>query len=186
MKPWTRIKGRLYQFIFRLSFSMAIRCSALAYLGPGSVAFHSRACWWGRSTSSFWWRKIAGRVLIWLHGSVQPLFWMKLLSMALLWNVPFGDMSMLALVPGLHTTLLISGYSMLLSPAPSCSCSHIQMKPINTRNAQYITIVLVPTSPFVFSAFGSFMLAAFCPSRRNVPDQFSSGTVTRHAVLRIA
>lgn len=165
---------------------MIIRCSAMAYLGPGIVKFHNRACAWGRSTKSFWRRKIAGSVLIWSQGSVQPLSWMKLLSIALLWNVPFGDMSMLALVPGLHTTLVISGYSILLSPAPSCICSHMQRNPINTRNAQYITIVLVPTSLFVFSAFGSFMLAAFCPSRRNVPDQFSSGTVTRHAVLRIA
>ena len=180
------MKGRLQRFIPKLSFSMVIRCSAMAYLGPGIVKFHSRACEWGRSTSSFWLRKIAGRVVIWLHGSVHPLSWMKLLSMALLWNVPLGDMSMLALVPGLHITLLISGYSMLLSPAPSCICSHMQRNPINTRNAQYITIVLVPTSPFVFSAFGSFKLAAFCPSLRNVPDQFSSGTVTRHAVLSIA
>lgn len=87
------------------------------YLGPGIVKFHSKASEWLRRVISFWLRKILG-ILIKLQGSVQPLSWIKAESMALLWDVPFGEKNILAFVPGLHMTLVRSGYSVSSSFDP--------------------------------------------------------------------
>lgn len=99
--------------------------------------------------------------------------------------MPFGESIIDALVPGRHMILLISGYSLFRSSSPYRVCCQIQMKPTSTRKAQYITIVLVPTSAFVFKPFLSFRDAAFCPNLLNVPDQFNRGTVMRQAAFRI-